>query len=81
MPKLTKISTHKLEGQIFTQIEYIPSRSQMQHNLPKYPGGKLRSDQFLYHEMPKMAKKLPYILHGWAFYKIAKFALTKKGYQ
>ena len=28
----------------------------MQHNLPKYPGGKLRSDQFLYHEMPKMAK-------------------------
>ena len=41
--------------------------------------GKLRSDQFLYHEMPKMAKKLP--LHGWAFYKIAKFVLTKKGYQ
>ena len=28
----------------------------MQHNLPKYPGGELRSDQFLYHEMPKMAK-------------------------
>ena len=23
-------------------------------------GEKLRSDQFLYHEMPKMAKKLPY---------------------
>ena len=28
----------------------------MQQNLPKYPGRKLRSDQFLYHEMPKMAK-------------------------
>ena len=28
-----------------------------------------------------MAKKLPYNLHGWAFYKIAKFGLTKKGYQ
>ena len=25
-----------------------------------------------------MAKKLPYNLHGWAFYKIAKFVLTKK---
>ena len=31
--------------------------------------------------MPKMAKMLPYNLHGWAFYKIAKFVLTKKGYQ
>ena len=28
-----------------------------------------------------MAKKLPYNLHGWTFYKIAKFVLTKKGYQ
>ena len=28
----------------------------MQHNLPKYLGGELRSDHFLYHEMPKMAK-------------------------
>ena len=28
-----------------------------------------------------MAKKLPYNLQGWAFYKIGKFALTKKGYQ
>ena len=53
-----------LQGQIFTEIQYIPSRSQIQHNLPKYPGGKLRSDQFLYHEMSKMAKKLPYNLHG-----------------
>ena len=26
-------------------------------------------------------KKLPYNLHGWAFFKIAKFVLTKKGYQ
>ena len=26
--------------------------------------GKLRSDRFLYDEMPKMAKKLPYNLHG-----------------
>ena len=26
----------------------------MQHNLPKYPGEKLRSNQVLYHEMPKM---------------------------
>ena len=32
-------------------------------------------------QMSKMAKKLPYNLHGWAFYKIAKFVLTKKGYQ
>ena len=44
--------------------KYIPSRSQIQHNLPKYPGGKLRSDQFLYHEKPKIAKKLPNNLHG-----------------
>ena len=43
--------------------------------------GKLMSGQFLYHEMPKMAKKLPYNLHGWAFYKTAKFVLTKKIYQ
>ena len=28
-----------------------------------------------------MAKKLPYNLHGWPFYKIAKFVLTKKGCQ
>ena len=34
---------------------------------------KLRSDQFLYPEMLKMAKKLPNNLHGWAFYKISKF--------
>ena len=27
----------------------------MQHNLPKYPG-ELRSDQFLHHGMPKLAK-------------------------
>ena len=56
MPELTKISTHKLQGQIFTEIQYIPSRSQIKHNLPKYPGEKLRSEQFLYHEMPKMVK-------------------------
>ena len=31
--------------------------------------------------MPKMAKKLPYNLHGRAFYKTVKFVLTKKGYQ
>ena len=31
--------------------------------------------------MPKIAKTLPYILHGSAFYKIVKFVLTKKGYQ
>ena len=28
-----------------------------------------------------MAKTLPYNLHGWAFYKIVNFVLTKKGYQ
>ena len=28
----------------------------MQHILPKYLGGKLRSDQVLYHEIPKIAK-------------------------
>ena len=43
--------------------------------------GELRSDWFLFNEMPKMAKKLFYNLHGWAFRKIAKFVLTKKGYQ
>ena len=43
--------------------------------------GKLRSDRFLYHEMLKTAKKLPYNLHGWALYKFAKFVLTKKSYQ
>ena len=53
----------------------------MQHNLPKHPGGKLRLDQFLCHEMPKMAKTLPNNLHGSAFYKTAKFVLTKKGHQ
>ena len=42
---------------------------------------KLRSDQFLHYEMPKIAEKLPYNLYGWPFYKVAKFALTKKGYQ
>ena len=47
----------------------------------KISGGKLRSDRFLYHEKPKMAKKLPHNSHGWAFYKIVKFALTKKIYQ
>ena len=31
--------------------------------------------------MLKMAKKLPNNLHGWAFYKISKFILTKKVYQ
>ena len=30
--------------------------------------------------MPKMAKKEPYNLYGWAFYKSAKVALTKKIY-
>ena len=43
--------------------------------------GKLRSVQFLYHEMPKMAKKVTLQLHGWAFYKISKLVLTKKCYQ
>ena len=31
--------------------------------------------------MLKMAKKLRNNLHGWAFYKISKFILTKKVYQ
>ena len=31
--------------------------------------------------MPKMTKMLPSNLHGWAFYKIVKFVLTKKVYQ
>ena len=31
--------------------------------------------------MPKMAKKLPKNLHQRAFYKTAKFVLTKKIYQ
>ena len=44
-------------------------------------GVKLRSDQFLYPEMPKMAKMLPNNLYGWALYKIVKFVLTKKVYQ
>ena len=41
----------------------------------------LSSHRFLYPEMFKMAEKLPYNLHGWGFYKIARFVLTKKGYQ
>ena len=52
MPKLTKISTHKLQGQNFH------FQGQMQHNLPKQP------DQVLYPEMLKIAKKLPYNLQG-----------------
>ena len=43
--------------------------------------GKLRPDLFLLQKMPKMAKMLPYNLHGWAFYKIMKTVLTKKVYQ
>ena len=39
---------------------------------------KLRSDRFLCHQMAKMTKKLPYNLHRWASYKIAKFVLTQK---
>ena len=39
------------------------------------------SDQFVYPEKPKIAKKLSNNLQGWAFYKILKFALTKKVYQ
>ena len=31
--------------------------------------------------MLKMTKKLPNTLHGWTFYKIANFVLTKNGYQ
>ena len=38
IPKLTRISTHKLQDQIFTERWYIPSGSQIQHNSPKYPG-------------------------------------------
>ena len=53
------ISTHKLQGQIFTERQYIPSRFQIQHNLPKAPAENQWSDQFLYHEMPKWQKKLP----------------------
>ena len=57
----------------------MPIRSQMQHNLPKYPGGKLRSNRFLYPET-LIAKKLPSNLHGWAV-KISKLILIKKVYQ
>ena len=39
------------------------------------------SDRSLYPEKPKIAKKLPNNLHGWAFYKIMKFVLAKKVYQ
>ena len=40
--------------------------------------GKLRLDWFLYPKIPKMARKLPNNLGAWAFYRIAKFVLTKK---
>ena len=43
--------------------------------------GKLRSDYFYILKFLKWQKKLPNNLHGWAFYKIAKFVLTKKVYQ
>ena len=42
--------------------------------------GKLRSELF-YDIMLKMAKNLPYNLHGGAFYKTVKFVLTKRGYE
>ena len=42
----------------------------MQHNLPKYLGRKLRSDQFLFPKKRKTAKNLPNNLHGLALYKI-----------
>ena len=40
--------------------------------------GTLRSNLFLYQEMPKMAKKLPYNLHGGDFQYLRK---KKKVYQ
>ena len=52
----------------------------MQHNLPKYLGETKVRPIFI----PWNAwtgKKLPYNLYEWTFYKIAKFVLTKKGYQ
>ena len=33
------LTTHKLQDQIFTDRKYIPSRFQIQHNLPICPGG------------------------------------------
>ena len=36
-------------------------------------GGKLRSDQFICPEKPKMVKKIPNNLHGCVFSKIIKF--------
>ena len=64
IPKLTRISTHKPQDQIFTERLYTPSTSKIQLNLPKYPGGKLKSDRFLYSEMLKISKKLLNNLHG-----------------
>ena len=40
---------------------YIPNRSKIQRNLSKYAG---ETKVILCHEMPKMAKWLPYNLHG-----------------
>ena len=42
---------------------------------------KTKARLFFMPEKPKLAKKLLNKLQGWAFYKIAKFALTKKDYQ
>ena len=75
---MKKISTHKLKAQIFTERWYILCRFQIQHNLPKYLGGN-EFQTYFYTIMPKKAKRLPCNFHGWAFCKIVKFVLTKKG--
>ena len=62
----------------FSQIDNIYLVDQKYNITYQNMWGKLKSDQFLFPEKAKIAKKLPNNLNGWAFYKIVKFALTKK---
>ena len=57
----------------------MPSRSQIQHNLPKYPWEKLRSDQFYTMKCRKWQKSY-LTTYMDELSTIAKFVLTKKGY-
>ena len=78
MPKLTKISTISYKA-IFSQRDNI-YLAVFKYNITYQNIREKRSDQFLYPEMLEMAKKLPNNSHGWAFYKMSKFILTKKVY-
>ena len=78
MSKLTKISTISYKA-IFSQRDNI-YLAVFKYDITYQSIREKRADRFLYPEMLEMAKKLPNNSHGWAFYKMSKFILTKKVY-